>query len=278
MSKLLLMLSENTYAKIGAIMLLFILMFAFFGTLISSSDPFDQSNVELMKPSLKNLMGTDDLGRDVYSRVVDAVRNSLIIGLISVLFSFILGFIVGSVSGYYGGILDSFLMRVVDVFLAFPYILGALALMVVLGSSMTNVIIAISVFLWTGFARMQRASVLDIKENDYINSAKISGASNFYIIRYHIMPNTIAPLMVLATISIQSAIMAESVLSFIHLGLQPPTPSLGMMLSEALPFIENAPWMMFFPGLILVFLIATFILFSEAIDDYFQIERKHAQR
>lgn len=278
MKNILLIYNSNIYAKIGAILLLFVITFSLFGSFFSTHDSYDQNSPELLSPSSKHFMGTDDLGRDIYVRVAEAARNSLFIGILSVLISLFAGIIIGSISGYFGGFIDSALMRLVDVFLAFPYVLGALALMVVLGSSKTNVIIAISVFLWTGFARLQRSSVINIKKNDYIYAAKLSGASNTYIIRRHILPNTIAPLIALFALSVQSAVMAESLLSFIHLGLQPPTPSLGTMLSEALPFIESAPWMMLFPGIILFIVVASFILFSEGLDDFFNLERKHAQR
>jgi len=201
------------------------------------------------------------------------MRLSLTIGFLSIVISLIVGLTAGSISGYLGGFIDAVIMRLVDIFLAFPYVLGSIALMVIIGSGFLNVIVAIAAFMWASFARLYRSSVLEIKEAEFIQAAKLSGANNRYIIIRHILPNTIGPIVVYASVSIGIAILGEAVLSFIQIGLQPPTPSLGLMLSDALQYIENAPWLMLFPGLFLFSIVLCFVLVGEGLRD--ALDPKH---
>ena len=258
---------KNRLALAGLIGLALILLLAIFGPFLIPYSPTGQQFAQLKPPSLKHFMGTDDLGRDITSRVLYGSRLSLSIGFSAIAIALIIGLIAGSISGYAGGLTDTFIMRLVDIFLAFPYVLGAIALMVVMGSGFLNVVIAIAAFMWASFARLHRANVLGIKEAEFIQAAKLSGASNFYIITRHILPNTMGPLVVYASISVGIAILGEAVLSFISIGLQPPTPSLGLMLSGALQYVETAPWLMLFPGLFLFLIVLCFVLIGEGLRD-----------
>lgn len=258
---------KNRLSLVGLIVLASLIIIALLGPLLIKHSPTEQNFATLQKPTLKHLMGTDDLGRDVLSRVVYGSRLSLAIGILAVTIAFLIGILFGSVSGYLGGFIDALIMRVVDIFLAFPYVLGAMALMVALGSGFLNVIVAIACFMWASFARLQRASVLELRQAEFVQAAKISKASMMYIIRRHIIPNSVSPLIVYAATGIGTAILGEAMLSFIQIGLQPPTPSLGLMLNDALPYIENAPWLMLFPGLFLFLIVLSFILIGDGLRD-----------
>lgn len=259
--------AKSKRAVVGLVILGVVLVTAILGPLIVPYTPTEQNFAKLAVPSFSHPMGTDDLGRDVFSRVLSGSRLSLLIGVLAVTAAFIVGLLAGCISGYLGGYIDAFIMRIVDVFLAFPYVLGAIALMVVLGAGLFNIVIAIAAFMWASFARLQRASVLEIREVEYVQAARLSGASHTHIIWRHIIPNSISPLIVFGAMSVGIAILGEAVLSFIQVGLQPPTPSLGLMLGDALTYIESAPWTMFFPGLFLALIVFSFIFIADGLRD-----------
>jgi peptide/nickel transport system permease protein/oligopeptide transport system permease protein len=223
-------------------------------------------------PSLDHPFGTDRVGRDVLSRTIYGARVSLLVGVCAVGVSLVVGLIMGSLAGFFGGIVDAIIMRITDIFMAFPYTLFAIALLAVLGPSLTNVILAIGILGWTSIARVLRSSILSVKENDYISAARALGASNLRIILRHVLPNSLASVVVYATMAIGSAILSEAALSFLGLGVQPPTPSWGMMISEGQAVIATAPWMAFFPGAACLLTVLAFTLIGDGLRDALDVK------
>ncbi len=228
----------------------------------------------LQDPSLAHPMGTDDLGRDILSRVIYGARVSLTVGFIAMAISVVLGIVLGSVSGYYGGYADGLVMRLADVFLAFPYVLFAILLISVLGRGVASVFIALGILGWTTIARVIRASILSVKENDYVDAARALGAGDVRIMARHILPNAIAPIIVYATMSIGAAILAEAALSFLGLGVQPPTPSWGRMLEEARTYMTSHPALMFWPGFAILTTVLAFVLLGDGLRDALDVKLK----
>lgn len=202
----------------------------------------------LQGPSAHHLLGQDKLGRDILSRIIFGSRISLLVGLTVVTASLILGVIIGSVSGYAGGIVDETVMRVVDIFQAFPGILLAIAITAVLGPSLQNLLLALCLMGWVGYARIIRGQVLSLREMEYVQAIRSIGAPPVRILALHILPNILAPVLVEATFGMAGAIVAEAGLSFLGLGVQPPTPSWGSMLAEGRQFLLLAPHLTIFPG------------------------------
>ncbi|MFZ4658928.1 MAG: ABC transporter permease [Caldilineaceae bacterium] len=241
---------RHRLAVAAMIFLLFLFCSALFPQLITSFDPLNIVMEErLLPPSAQHWFGTDDFGRDIFARIVYGARVSLEVGLIAVGIAATTGILFGLLAGFFGGLVDSIIMRIMDVIFAFPAILLAIAIVALLGPSTQNVMIAIGIIYIPIFARIVRGSTLELRVQDYIEAAHASGAKSGRILWRHIFPGLMGPLTVQISLALADAILAEAALSFLGLGTQPPTPTWGSMLSFGREFIREAWWFSFFPGL-----------------------------
>ncbi|MDA8217984.1 MAG: ABC transporter permease [Dehalococcoidales bacterium] len=241
---------------------------AVFAPWISPARPTDVDLTAVLRgPSLKNLMGTDELGRDIFSRVIDGSRASLSAGLISAAIGLTVGTFFGLLAGYFLGLVDMLIMRLVDAMLAFPGIILALAITAALGPSLTNAMIAIGIVSIPTFARLARAQVLTICRLDYVEAARCLGAPNRHIIIRHVVPNMLTPIIVQSSLAVAFAILTEATLSFLGLGVQPPTPSWGYMLNVGRGYLSQAPWMSLFPGIAIFLTVMSINLLGDALRD-----------
>ena len=262
------LLRHNRLASVGAVIILLLIFFALTGSLLAPYDPNEMDMQDrLSPPGLKHPFGTDDFGRDVLSRVVAGTSISLRVGIIAVGISMIAGVLLGAVSGYYGGWLDEVIMRLMDVLFAFPAILLAIAILAALGPGIGNAMIAIAIVYTPIFARITRGSVLTVREDVFVRAARCVGCRDRRILFLHILPNVLAPIIVETTLSLAFAILAESALSFLGLGTQPPDPSWGRMLSESRGYIQDAPWLGVFPGLAIMFAVMSFNFLGDGLRD-----------
>ncbi len=259
---------HNKSVVIGTVMVLIVIFIAVFAPVLSPYD-LDAMNMDqaLKAPGSEHLLGTDQYGRDMMTRIFYGARISLIVGFVSVFFSMIIGVVIGLIAGYYGGWVDSLIGRIIDVFLSFPVLLLAIALVAVLGGGTVSVIISLCLVSWTQYARVVRSSVLGIREEEYVLAAKTFGASNKRILFKYIIPNALAPIIVVATLGIGTAIVSEATLSFMGLGVQPPTPSWGYALSFGLRYMRTAAHMATIPGLAIMFTVLGFNLLGNGIRD-----------
>lgn len=262
------MLKLNKLALFGLAVTIGLCLCAIFAPYLAPYDPFIQNaDIKFQTPSIEHFFGTDSFGRDIFSRILYGSRVSLQIGLSVITVSMIIGTTIGAVSGYYGGIVDSILMRITDIVLAFPGLILAIGLMAALGQGINNLIIVMSLLLWTQFARVVRSETLKIRELQYVEAAKVAGASDRRIIFDHVIPNTLAPVIVLATLGIANAILIEASLSFIGLGIQPPTPSWGSMLNRARAHYLLYPHEALFPGLAITVIVLSLNLLGDGLRD-----------
>lgn len=259
---------RNKSVMIGFFMVIIVVFMALFAPLIAPY-PVDEMDMtqQLLSPSSEHWFGTDQYGRDLLTRVIYGSRVSLMVGVVTVMASMVIGVLLGLIAGFYGGIVDSIIMRIVDVFLSFPVLLLAIALVAVLGPGTSSVIVALCIVQWTNYTRVVRSSVLSLKEEEFIQAARTIGASNMRIIIKYILPNAISPIIVVATMGIGSAIVSEATLSFLGLGVQPPTPSWGYALSFGLKYLRIAPALSIFPGLAIMFTVLGFNLLGDGIRD-----------
>ncbi|MFT9847738.1 ABC transporter permease [Aneurinibacillus sp. REN35] len=259
---------QNKLAFAGLLVFIGYLMLAVLGPYIAPYDPFKmQPNDMLQGPSTAHLFGTDQFGRDILSRVIYGSQISLKVGLISVSISLVIGVAMGVLAAYYGGWIDSVISRMTDVLFSFPDILLALALMAVLGPSLTNVMLAIGIVYIPIFARIARGSVLTIRDALYIDAARSIGVNSFTIMRRHVLPNVLAPIIVQATLSFAFAILTEAALSFLGLGVEPDTPSWGIMLNEGIDYMEMAWWIAVFPGLAITLAVLILNVLGDGLRD-----------
>ncbi|MCA1040888.1 ABC transporter permease [Bacillus infantis] len=261
-------LASDKVGLLGFIGILIVILVAVFAPLIAPYSPdkmFTEHTLE--GPSGQFLFGTDELGRDIFSRTVYGAQVSLQVGLIAVGIGATAGLFFGLISGYFQGKVDQVIMRVMDVFFAFPDILLALTIVAVLGPSLTNTMIAIGIVFTPVFTRLVRSAVLSVKENEYLTSAVAIGVQPLQIITRHITPNIMAPFIVQISLALSGAILTEAALSFLGLGVQPPDPSWGVMLNASRTYMEFAPWTILFPVTAIVFTILCFNLLGDSLRD-----------
>lgn len=260
---------KNKVALIGTFIVLFFIVVALIGPFLVPQGIDEQSisDKRLLPPSSQYWFGTDDFGRDIFSRIVHGARISLWVGFFSVIGSVIVGSILGIIAGYYGKWVDMIISRLFDILLAFPSILLAIAVVSVLGPSLQNALIAIAIINIPNFGRLIRSKVLSIKEEEYITSAKAIGMKDVRILFSHILPNSMAPVIVAGTLAIASAIIEAAALGFLGLGAQAPTPEWGKMLADARNHLRTAPWTMIFPGLAIMLTVLGFNLMGDGLRD-----------
>ena len=255
-------------ALIGLAVVIGFILMAIFAPYISPQDPIATSWGAIRKaPNAAHWFGTDEIGRDVLSRVIWGTQASLMAGVISVSISLLIGVPIGLLAGFVGGAVDAIISRITDAFLACPFLILASALAAFLGPSLTNAMVAIGISAAPIFVRLTRGQVIQIKVEDYIEAARSVGNPPWRIALVHILPNILPPLLVQATLAIAAAVIAEASLSFLGLGQQPPAPSWGSMLNTAKNFIEQAPWMAIWPGLSIFLLVLSFNLFGDGLRD-----------
>jgi peptide/nickel transport system permease protein len=256
-------------AFIGAVIVLLFVVMAVSAPWIATADPLRTDWSQIRKPPTEvHLFGTDDLGRDVYSRVVWGARISMQAGVFSILLAIVFGVPTGLVAGYYRGAIDQVIMRLTDAWLSFPFLILAIGLVTILGTSLTNATVAIGLAATPTYIRLTRGLVLSAAQEDYVQGARALGGGDVRMMIRHILPNIFSALLVQATVSIPSAIIAEAILSFLGLGVQPPSPSWGTMLNTAQQFLETAPWMAWWPGLAIFSLALSFNLAGDGLRDF----------
>ena len=259
---------QNRLALVGIIIVCCVIVVAILAPLIQVYDPLQQDIAHRLQwPSWEHFLGTDHLGRDVWSRIVHGSRVALLVGIIAVGIGVIFGTPIGAISGYYRGKVDEVIMRFMDAVLAFPPILMALVVVTILGPSLFNTMLAIGVDYIPRFARVIRGSVLSEREKEYVEAGRMVGEANFSILFRQILPNSLSPLIVQSTVFIAYAMLTEAALSFLGLGIQPPNPSWGSMLNEAKLFIESDPYLAIIPGLAISITVLGFNLFGDGLRD-----------
>ena len=259
---------KDRLAILGTAVLFLLMLIAALAPYIAPFDPVELNLAErLLSPSARHLMGTDSVGRDLLSRVIYGTRVSLMIAIVVVIIEVLFGVLVGTAAGYLGRTVDEVLMRLVDILMAFPSIILALVIVGMLGTAIMNLIIALTSVGWVRYARVVRGSILSVKKETFIESARAIGCGKLRIAFRHILPNIISPVIVLATLNMGTIIISIAGLSFLGLGVQPPTPEWGIMLSEGKPFMESAPHLMIFPGLMIMVTVLAFNFLGDGLRD-----------
>ncbi|GEM87700.1 ABC transporter permease [Meiothermus granaticius] len=259
---------SNRLALVGGVILALLALGAVFAPWLSPYSPTQTNFTALQQPpSSQHLLGTDELGRDILSRILYGARVSLVAGLVSVSLALVLGGIIGLVAGFYGGWLDNLLMRLTDAMLAFPFLVLAIALAAVLGPSLQNTLLAIGIVTTPVFARLVRGQTLAERPREYVQAALALGVGDGRMLLRHLLPNILGPLIVQVSLSTAAAVLAEATLSFLGLGIQPPTPSWGSMLNAARGYLAYAPWMAIFPGLAIFLAVLAFNLIGDGLRD-----------
>jgi ABC-type dipeptide/oligopeptide/nickel transport system permease subunit len=268
MTLLALSVRRNRLASVGLVIVVLLCLLALLAPLISPFDPYEQNLYAVLSgPTAQHWLGTDNLGRDLLSRILYGARVSLMTGLFCTFFAAMIGIPIGLIAGYIGGAMDSILMRVTDAFLCFPPLIFILAMSAALGPGLKNVILSFTVFGWTGFARIVRGQVLLVRELPFIEAARATGVSRFRIMWRHVIPNTLAPIIVAVSITIGVAILVESGVSFLGLGVQPPTASWGKELRVGFTYLEVVPLFSLAPGLMISLTVLGFNFFGDGLRD-----------
>ncbi|WP_396021285.1 ABC transporter permease [Bacillus sp. S/N-304-OC-R1] len=259
---------RNRLAVVGLGIVIFFIIIAIFAPIIAPYSFKDQElSKRLLAPSSENWFGTDDFGRDIFSRIVYGARISLWVGFFAVLGSAVLGTLLGIVAGYYGRLIDTIISRIFDIMLAFPSILLAIAVVAILGPSLQNALIAIAIINIPNFGRLVRSKVLSVKQEEYIMAARAVGMKDSRILFRHILPNSMTPIIVQSTLAIAAAIIEAAALGFLGLGAQAPTPEWGKMLADSKQYLVQAPWTLFFPGLSIMLVVLGFNLMGDGLRD-----------
>jgi glutathione transport system permease protein len=261
-------LRRNRFAVAGGVVAILLTLLAIAAPLVAPYDPIAQDYDHLLQgPSRQHLMGTDNFGRDILSRIIYGGRISLSVGVLGTLLGVAIGIVIGLLAGYYGGWVDSLAMRLLDILLAFPGLLLAIAIVAVLGVGTQNVVIAIGIFSVPGFARVLRGSILSLKQQDFVTAAHASGATDRRLMFTHLLPNAVAPVLVIATLRLGTAILTAASLSFLGLGIRPPSPEWGAMLSDGRQYIQLAPYVTVFPGLAILTIMLALNLLGDGLRD-----------
>jgi peptide/nickel transport system permease protein len=252
----------------GLIIILILILTAIFAPWLAPQNPYKQNlDQTLLQPSREHLLGTDSLGRDTLSRIIYGSRNSLMVGVIALGIAASIGMTMGLVSGYFGGWIDTLFMRFVDALMCFPMILLALVIAALLGNGLKNVMIALGIAMLPGYARLMCAQVLSIKENDYVLAARSTGASSFRTILRHVLPNCLPPLIVLVTMQMGAAILAEAGLSFLGIGIQPPNAAWGTMVNDGRSYLLTSPLLSAAPGIAIMLVVFSFNMIGDGLRD-----------
>ena len=260
---------RNRLNLFGTIIVALFFILAIFGSVLAPHSAYQQDiqNAKLLPPSSEHWMGTDELGRDVMSRIMVGARYSLQVAAVVLTFSVIFGTLVGAVAGFFGGLVDEILMRFTDMFLAFPALVLAIAIAATLGRSLTNTMIALATVFWPWYARLVRGQVLAVRERDYVDAGRSIGMTNTRLMFRHILPNCISVVIIQMTLDVGYAVLATSSLSFIGLGAQPPTPEWGTMMAAARNYFRDAWWYTTFPGIALTLTVLAFNLLGDGLQD-----------
>jgi peptide/nickel transport system permease protein/dipeptide transport system permease protein len=265
---------KNKTAIAGMVAIIIFAFIAIFAPLLAPHDPLEQSLYDKLKPpiwdkegNIKNILGTDDFGRDILSRLIYGARISMMVGFISVSIALIVGVLTGAIAGFFGGMIDTLIMRFMDIMLSIPYFLLAIVMVTLFGPSLQNAMIAIGIVAIPQFARVVRGSVLEELSKDYVQGAKALGAGKSRLIFVHILPNCMAPVIVYSSLGFANAVLECAALSFIGLGAQPPTPEWGAMLTNARALILSAWWVITFPGIMILLSVLGFNLFGDGLRD-----------
>jgi peptide/nickel transport system permease protein len=263
-------LTRHKPAMVGLAITLVVILVAIFASFIAPY-PYAEQNLEVMSapPSAQHLFGTDPLGRDLFSRVVYGSRIAIMVGLVAVTIEGGIGIMLGLLAGYFGGKVDTFVSGLTDTLWAFPPMVLALGIVTVIGPGLFNVIIAISLVSWAPFSRITRAKVLSVKESEYVEAGRAIGESDFSLLTRYILPNILAPNLILATLTMPSALLTASSLSFLGFGAQPPTPDWGAILSDGRDYLRAAPWISTFPGMAILFTVVGFNFLGDGLRDAF---------
>jgi len=259
----------NTKAVLGSVIVALLVLTAMFGPLLISREAAIEITVRerFQAPSFAHPMGTDNLGRDIFMRVVLGARTSLYIGVLSVGIALALGVPLGAVAGYDTGRVDDAIMRIMDILMSYPPLVFALMITAIIGGSLTNALIALGIVYTPSFARVTRSEVVSVVEEDFVEAARAVGERDRYIVFSEVLPNALAPVIVQATITMAYAILTAAALSFLGLGVQPPTPAWGLMISDAKQYLVQAPWMAIFPGVAIAVTVLGFNLFGDGLRD-----------
>lgn len=261
---------QNKAAVVGMIIIGFLILIAVFGKFITPYDPnYADLAINKQPPSAAHFFGTDEQGRDIFSRVIAGTRISLSVGFIAVAFALTIGTVLGAIAAYRGGIVDTIIMRCMDIMMSIPDILLAIALMAALGRGIDKAVIAIGLVTIPEYARIVRGSMMSIKDSEYVQAAKIMGNNDAQIIFKHILPNVLSPIIVRATLGISTAVLNTAALGFLGLGVQPPAAEWGDMLGRARSFIFEAPYMLIFPGIAITITVLAFNLLGDGLRDAF---------